>query len=112
MPELKPVISRSGRIRGARQCVPRSTLKSAARSPLVKCLLMPAVWDGCIAMAQPIKDMFSYRTRDGALDGRRRSAPWRWVIAAMDRNGLRPMRCAITEDGLGGWPDRSRHGAD
>jgi glutamate synthase (NADPH/NADH) large chain len=54
-------------------------------------------------MPEPIRDMFSYC--NSVME------PWdgpaaicgfagNWVIAAMDRNGLRPLRYAITEDGL------------
>ncbi len=70
---------------------------------MVKTMMMPQAWAFDDKQNQDIRDMFSYCNSvmepwDGpaaiaATDGR-------WVIAGMDRNGLRPCRYVITGDGL------------
>ena len=71
--------------------------------PLVKTLLMPPAWSNRITMPQAHQDLFSYC--NCVME------PWdgpaavvagdsRWVVAGMDRNGLRPMRYSRTHDGL------------
>jgi len=103
MAELKPVIQPSGSDSAALDNVFEILTTEERSLPMVKCLLIPDVWDGRTAMPQPIRDMFSYC--NSVME------PWdgpaaicgfagNWVIAAMDRNGLRPLRYAITEDGL------------
>jgi glutamate synthase (NADPH/NADH) large chain len=103
MAELKPVIQPSGSDSAALDNVFEILTTEERSLPMVKCLLIPDVWDGRTAMPQKIRDMFSYC--NSVME------PWdgpaaicgfagNWVIAAMDRNGLRPLRYAITEDGL------------
>src|SRR5690606_34979940 len=66
-------------------------------------LLIPEAWEGVAGMDATRKDFYRYHS---AL-----SEPWdgpaavafadgRWVGAALDRNGLRPMRYIVTDDGL------------
>lgn len=71
--------------------------------PLTKLILIPSAWSRTQDMPQAHKDMFSSLNSiseqwDGpaalvATDGN-------WVIAGMDRNGLRPLRYTITKDGM------------
>ena len=103
MAELKPVIQPGGSDSAALDNVFEIMTTEERPLPMVKCLLMPDVWDGRAAMAQPVKDMFSYcNSVMEPWDGPAAICAFggHWVIAAMDRNGLRPMRYAITEDGL------------
>jgi glutamate synthase (ferredoxin) len=66
-------------------------------------MLVPPVWDGDHEMEPAVKDFYRYHS--GLLE------PWdgpaglvytdgRVVGAALDRNGLRPLRYAVCEDGL------------
>ncbi|HEX6978669.1 MAG TPA: glutamate synthase large subunit [Alphaproteobacteria bacterium] len=71
--------------------------------PMVKTMMIPPAWSSDSKIPQAQRDMYSYcnavmEAWDGpaaiaATDGR-------WVIAGMDRNGLRPCRYTITGDGL------------
>ncbi|HSE77270.1 MAG TPA: glutamate synthase large subunit [Alphaproteobacteria bacterium] len=71
--------------------------------PMVKIMMIPPAWRFDEDMPQVLRDMYSYCNSvmepwDGpaaiaATDGR-------WVIAGMDRNGLRPCRFVVTGDGL------------
>ncbi len=71
--------------------------------PMVKIMMIPPAWRFDEDMPQVLRDMYSYCNSvmepwDGpaaiaATDGR-------WVIAGMDRNGLRPCRYVVTGDGL------------
>ena len=71
--------------------------------PAAQCMVVPESWSHRPHMSEAHRDFFAYcncviEPWDGpaalaASDGR-------WVIAGMDRNGLRPLRYTITEDGL------------
>ncbi|MGQ0665157.1 MAG: glutamate synthase large subunit [Pseudomonadota bacterium] len=71
--------------------------------PMVKIVMIPPAWAADAKLPHALRDMYSYCNAvmepwDGpaaiaATDGR-------WVIAGMDRNGLRPCRYVITADGL------------
>src|SRR3546814_6969939 len=70
---------------------------------MVKTLLVPEAWSNRPHLPKAHRAMYAYCNAvmepwDGpaalaATDGR-------WVIAGLDRNGLRPLRYAITKDGL------------
>ena len=71
--------------------------------PMVKALLIPDAWEGRTAMPEAHQALFSYCS--SVME------PWdgpaaicgfggRWVLAGMDRNGLRPLRYTVTSDGL------------
>ncbi|MDY0881784.1 glutamate synthase large subunit [Dongia soli] len=103
MAELKPVIQSGGSDSAALDNVFEIMVTEERPLPMVRCLLVPDVWDGRIAMPQAHKDLFSYC--NSVME------PWdgpaaicgfaaNWVVAFTDRNGLRPLRYAITEDGL------------
>ena len=71
--------------------------------PLVKLLLVPDAWSNKIEMPAAHRALFAYcncvmEPWDGpaalaVTDGR-------WILAGMDRAGLRPMRYTVTADGL------------
>jgi glutamate synthase (NADPH/NADH) large chain len=76
---------------------------STRELPMVKSLLIPDSWEKRSAMPDAHKALFSYCS--SVME------PWdgpaavcgfggRWVIAGMDRNGLRPLRYTVTGDGL------------
>src|SRR5262249_13468000 len=103
MAELKPVIQPGGSDSASLDNVFEIMTTEERPLPMVKCLLVPDVWDGRAAMPQSHKDLFSYC--NSVME------PWdgpaaicgfagNWVVAFTDRNGLRPLRYAITNDGL------------
>src|SRR6185437_120655 len=79
-------------------------VRAGRTAPLAKTILVPEAWSKkASTMPDSHRAMYAYANAvmepwDGpaalaATDGR-------WVIAGMDRNGLRPQRYAVTEDGL------------
>ena len=76
---------------------------SARDLPMVKALLIPDAWEGRAAMPEAHRALFSYCS--SVME------PWdgpaavcgfggRWVMAGMDRNGLRPLRYTVTSDNM------------
>nr|WP_243735614.1 glutamate synthase large subunit [Dongia mobilis] len=103
MADLKPVIQAGGSDSAALDNVFEILTTQERPLPMVKCLLIPDVWAGRVTMPQHIQDMFSYC--NSVME------PWdgpaaicgfagHWAVAGLDRNGLRPLRYAVTEDGL------------
>ena len=102
--DIKPIIQPGGSDSAALDAVFEVLARAGRSAPLAKIILVPEAWS---KKASTMKDahraMYSYANAvmepwDGpaalaATDGR-------WVIAGMDRNGLRPMRYARTEDDL------------
>ncbi len=103
MAELKPVIQPGGSDSAALDNVFEVMTTEERPLPMVKCLLVPDVWDGRTAMPQSHKDLFSYcNSVMEAWDGPAAICGFagNWAVAFTDRNGLRPLRYAITADGL------------
>ncbi len=71
--------------------------------PMAKTMLIPPAWAQDTSIPPEQRDMYAYCNSvmepwDGpaalaTTDGR-------WVLAGMDRNGLRPLRYTLTSDGL------------
>ena len=100
---VKPVVQPGSSDSAALDAVVEALTQAGRKLPLVKTLLVPPTWSKRIAMPQAHRDLFNYcncvmEPWDGpaALVG----SDTRWVIAGMDRNGLRPMRYSRTRDGL------------
>ncbi len=101
--DVKPIIQKGSSDSAALDAVFEALVRGGRGLPLVKTLLMPPAWSHKIVMPDAHRDLFAYcncvmEPWDGpaavvATDGR-------WVIAGMDRNGLRPLRYARTADGL------------
>ena len=101
--DVKPIVQPGGSDSAALDNVVEVLVRAGRLLPLVKTLLVPPAWSNRIAMPKEHRDLFNYcncvmEPWDGpaALVG----SDSRWVIAGMDRNGLRPMRFARTRDGL------------
>jgi len=101
--DVKPVIQPGSSDSAALDAVFEVLIQAGRKLPLVKMLLVPPAWSNRILMPQAHRDLFNYcncvmEPWDGpaALV----AADSRWIIAGMDRNGLRPMRFARTRDGL------------
>ena len=101
--DVKPIIQPGSSDSAALDAVFEALTQAGRKLPLVKTLLMPPAWSNRISMPQPHQDLFSYC--NCVME------PWdgpaavvagdsRWVVAGMDRNGLRPMRYSRTSDGL------------
>ncbi len=102
--DIKPIIQPGSSDSGALDAVFEVLVRAGRSAPLAKTLLIPESWTKkASAIPESHRAMYAYGNAvmepwDGpaaiaATDGR-------WVIAGMDRNGLRPQRYAVTEDGL------------
>jgi len=101
--DLKPVVQAGGSDSAALDNVFEVMVRGGRSAPMAKSMLIPDSWSHKTEMPQAHKDFFSYcncvmEPWDGpaaiaATDGR-------WVVAGMDRNGLRPLRYTFTSDGL------------
>jgi glutamate synthase (NADPH/NADH) large chain len=99
--DLRPVIPDNTSDTGALDAVMEIMVRAGHPLPLAKLILVPPSPSADTPVAH--RDLFRFcscisESWDGpaaiaATDGK-------WVIAGMDRNGLRPMRYAITDDGL------------
>ncbi len=103
MDDIKPVIQPGGSDSAALDNVFEAMVGEERALPMVKALLIPDSWAGRETMPKAHRDLYSYC--NSVME------PWdgpaaicgfagNWVIAGMDRNGLRPLRFTITGDGL------------
>jgi glutamate synthase (NADPH/NADH) large chain len=101
--DIKPVVQSGSSDSAALDAVFEVLVRGGRSAPMVKSLMIPDSWSKKVTMPQAHKDFYCYgncvlEPWDGpaavaATDGH-------WVIAGMDRNGLRPMRYTLTRDGL------------
>lgn len=101
--DIKPVIPKGASDSAALDAVFDLLLQAGRDAPTVKTMLIPETWTKKATTPQAWRDMYAHLNSvmepwDGpaalcASDGR-------WVIAGMDRNGLRPMRYTRTQNGL------------
>ncbi|HTQ72542.1 MAG TPA: glutamate synthase large subunit [Acidocella sp.] len=97
---VKPVVQAGGSDTAALDNVFELLVRAGRDAPMAKALMIPPATGADAAMPQAHKDLFSYCNAvmepwDGpaavaATDGR-------FVIAGLDRNGLRPLRYSITK---------------
>ncbi|MGE5516566.1 MAG: glutamate synthase large subunit [Bacteroidota bacterium] len=103
MEDIKPVVQSGGSDSAALDNVFEVMCRAGRPAPMVKQMLVPESVGSNSLMKDSHRAFFSYCNAviepwDGpaaicATDGR-------WVVAGMDRNGLRPMRVTITKDNL------------
>ncbi|MFZ5668241.1 MAG: glutamate synthase large subunit [Pseudomonadota bacterium] len=103
--DVKPVIQPGGSDSAALDNTFEILVRAGRDAPMTKALLMPEAWASKTdaQMKAEHRALYSYCNAvmepwDGpaalcATDGR-------WVVAGKDRNGLRPLRVACTDDGL------------
>ncbi len=101
--DIRPIIPNHASDTAALDAVMELLVRAGHDAPLAKQILIPPAWSMAAHIPPAHQDMFNCLNTicepwDGpaaiaATDGR-------WVIAGMDRGGLRPMRYALTEDGL------------
>ncbi len=100
---IKPVIQSGSSDSAALDSAFELLVRAGRKVPLVKTMLIPEAWADREDISDAVRSLYNYcncvmEPWDGpaaiaATDGR-------WVIAGMDRNGLRPMRFSETKDGL------------
>ncbi|MBT3629107.1 MAG: glutamate synthase large subunit, partial [Rhodospirillaceae bacterium] len=101
--EIFPLIEPDSSDSMAMDSVMEALVHAGRPMPAAHCMVVPESWSHRPHMPDAHRDFFAYcncviEPWDGpaalaASDGR-------WVIAGMDRNGLRPLRYTVTEDGL------------
>ncbi len=103
MKDILPIIMPNVSDSGALDNVFEINLHSRRDLPEIKSLLMPEAWEEAADMATNLKAFYRYAHSSWE--------PWdgpaaicavggNWVLACLDRNGLRPLRYAITNDDL------------
>src|SRR5262245_13517970 len=103
MDDVKPIIQPGGSDSAALDNVFEAMVGVGRNLPMVQCLLIPDSWAERETMPRVHRDFYS--CCNSVME------PWdgpaaicgfagNWVIAGMDRNGLRPLRYTITDDGL------------
>ncbi|WP_333832049.1 glutamate synthase large subunit [Rubrimonas sp.] len=102
--EIKPIVPAGSSDSAALDAVFEVMVRAGRNAPMAKTMLVPEPWSTAEdTMPERWRAMYAYSNAvmepwDGpaalcATDGR-------WVIAGMDRNGLRPLRYVVTRDGL------------
>ena len=101
--DLKPILdsdaSDSASLDGAFELL----VQTDRDMPMAKSMIIPEAWSNRSDMSENLKDMYAYC--NAVIE------PWDgpaavcgnfgdWIISGMDRNGLRPLRYIITNDGL------------
>ncbi len=101
--DIKPVIQPGGSDSAALDAVFELLVRTDRELPEVKSLLIPEAWEHSDTIPRAHRQFYAY--------GNSVMEPWdgpaaicayggRWVLAGMDRNGLRPMRYVVTDDDL------------
>ncbi len=103
MAAIKPVVQAGGSDTATLDNVFELLVRGGRDAPMAKAMLIPESLGNNATMSQEHRDLFLYCNAvmepwDGpaaiaATDGK-------WVIAGLDRNGLRPMRYTVTANGL------------
>jgi glutamate synthase (NADPH/NADH) large chain len=102
--EIKPIVGGGLSDSAALDAVFEVMVRAGRSAPMAKTMLIPEAWsNSATVMPEAWRAMYAYSNAvmepwDGpaaicATDGR-------WVMAGMDRNGLRPLRYVVTGDGL------------
>ncbi|WP_375293338.1 glutamate synthase large subunit [Siccirubricoccus sp. G192] len=101
--DIKPVVQAGGSDTATLDNVFELLVRGGRDAPMAKAMLIPESISNNATLPEAHRDLFLYCNAvmepwDGpaaiaATDGR-------WMIAGLDRNGLRPMRYTITQDGL------------
>ncbi|HLZ66002.1 MAG TPA: glutamate synthase large subunit [Aliidongia sp.] len=101
--DVKPVVQAAGSDSAALDNVFELLSRSGRPLPMVKALMVPEAYSSREQMPKAHRDLYSYcNSVMEPWDGPAALAmtDGRWVLGATDRNGLRPMRYCITNDGL------------
>ncbi len=101
--EVKPIIQPGSSDSAALDAVCEALVRAGRQLPLVKTMLIPPAWSNRMAIKPEHRDLFGYcncvmEPWDGPAAIVATNS--RWVVAGLDRSGLRPMRYSRTRDGL------------
>src|SRR5690606_34791155 len=101
--DIKPIVQTGGSESAALDAVYELLVRAGRSAPMVKALMIPEAWGSKPNIPPHHAALFSYcncvmESWDGpaaicVTDGV-------WVVAGMDRNGLRPLRYSVRDDGL------------
>ncbi|MEM9225756.1 MAG: glutamate synthase large subunit, partial [Pseudomonadota bacterium] len=102
--DVKPVAPQGSSDSGALDAVFEILCKAGRSAPMTKALLIPEAWSKRASII-PEKHAALYAYCNSVME------PWdgpaavcaydgRWAVAGLDRNGLRPLRYALTADGI------------
>ena len=102
--DIKPIVASGSSDSAALDAVFEMLVRAGRNAPMAKTMLVPESWSKqAIELPQAWRDMYSYcNSVMEPWDGPAALAmtDGRWVCAGLDRNGLRPMRYVVTNDGL------------
>ncbi|AGT10056.1 glutamate synthase large subunit [Paracoccus aminophilus] len=102
--EIKPIVPAGSSDSAALDAVFEVLVRSGRSAPMTKTMLVPEAWSKATTdMPKAWADMYAYcNSVMEPWDGPAALAmtDGRWVCGGLDRNGLRPMRYVVTEDGL------------
>ncbi len=102
--DIKPVVASGSSDSAALDSVFEMMVRAGRSAPMAKTMLVPESWSKAAVELPPAwRDMYSYcNSVMEPWDGPAALAmtDGRWVVAGLDRNGLRPMRYVVTGDGL------------
>ena len=102
--DIKPIVPGGSSDSAALDAVFEVLVRAGRSAPMAKTMLVPESWSKqAVEMPKAWQDMYSYcNSVMEPWDGPAALAmtDGRWVCAGLDRNGLRPMRYAVTGDGL------------
>ncbi len=102
--DIKPIVAAGSSDSAALDSVFEVLVRAGRSAPMAKTMLVPESWSKqAVEMPKAWQDMYSYcNSVMEPWDGPAALAmtDGRWVVAGLDRNGLRPMRYVVTGDGL------------
>ncbi|MDX2238605.1 MAG: glutamate synthase large subunit [Hyphomonadaceae bacterium] len=101
--DVKPIIQPGGSDSAALDNAFEVLVRAGRAAPMAKALLAPEAWAKATTMKPSHRALYAYcNAVMEPWDGPAALAMFdgRWAVAGMDRNGLRPMRYAITKGGI------------
>ncbi|MEP4194540.1 MAG: glutamate synthase large subunit [Aliishimia sp.] len=102
--DIKPIVPGGSSDSAALDAVFEVLVRAGRDAPMAKTMLVPESWSKqAVELPQTWRDMYSYcNSVMEPWDGPAALAmtDGRWVCAGLDRNGLRPMRYVVTNDGM------------
>ncbi|AXI48465.1 glutamate synthase large subunit [Sulfitobacter sp. SK012] len=102
--DIKPIVAAGSSDSAALDAVFEVLVRAGRTAPMAKTMLVPESWSKqAVELPQTWRDMYSYcNSVMEPWDGPAALAmtDGRWVCAGLDRNGLRPMRYVVTDDGM------------
>jgi len=101
--DVKPIVQPGGSDSAALDNVFEVLVRAGRAAPMAKSLLIPEAWAKSRTMKDSHRALYAYcNAVMEPWDGPAALAMFdgRWAVAGLDRSGLRPLRYALTQDGL------------